>query len=432
MRLLQIGVLAFFIISCNSKGDFIVAEVGDNFVDVNSQVYFIDTLTLKTSTFRFDSITANNPPRFLIGNYNDDTFGEVKSKTYMQLNNGNYFIDNDAVYDSIAFVLDYDGYFYNDTLALHKYYVYKVTDDIKPEENFYYNTSEFEYDPNPLGEITFLPRPKRNVDSLFIKLNTDYGRSIFDDIQNNEINNSEDFNDKYKGLLIEGAPGNTSIVGYKPSSFLRIYYTLQNEFGDDERVFDIPVANGNTFNNISSETSGTLFDAIQDQETFLPSTLNNNNSFIQNGIGIVTRIEIPNPKAIYNIPGEGTLLNATLKLTVKKRTRSQIRPIRDSLGVFIVNHKSEILGNLIDPIVNEQVIGFMNTHQEEFDIVTYEFFILPFLEQLLNAEVEEDIFLAIFSQDFGSSVNRYILYGEENPEELRAKIELLYAIYDDE
>lgn len=431
MRLLLCCFLIMLsILSCDQP-DEIDADVGNSFVDVSSKVFFIDTLSIETSTFRFDSITANSPPRLLIGNYEDPTFGKVKSKTYLQVANSNFFIDDEATYDSIAFVLDYDGYFYNDTLAPHKFYMYEVTEEIKPEENAYYNTTEFEYDPNPIGEANFWPKPRREVDSVFVRINHEFGQEMFESIQTNEINSTEEFIDNYKGFLIEGDVQNSSVVGFRPSSFLRIYYTLENEFGNDERVFDIPIAIANTFNNISSETTGTVFDAIEDQETVLPSSSNDDNTFIQNGIGIVTRVEVKDAKSIYNIPGDGVLLNATLKLTLKKRSRIENRPVRDSLGVFIVNNKSEITGNLIDQLVNEPVIGFMNSDQQEFDIVTYEFFILPFLEQLLNAETDEEVFLAIFSQDFGSSINRYVLYGEDNEDELRAKIELLYAVYDD-
>lgn len=431
MKFSLITLLLLILISCNSSPELPDAEIGNDFVDVSSRVLFIDTLEIEMSTFKFDSIIANNPPRLLIGNYSDDVFGTVNTKTYVQVRNSVFFIDDDAQYDSVAFVLDYDKYFYNDTLSVQKLNIFEVTDDIKPEETFYYNTTEFPYNNIPLGELDFRPRP-RSGDSLFVKLNDFYGASIFEDIQENEINTTEDFTDKYKGLLIEGAPGNSSILGFKNTSFLRIYYTEEDEFGENNRVFDIPLASENTFNNITSETTGTLFDIIQDQETILPSSSNDNNSYIQNGIGLVTRLKINDVKSLYNIPGEGTILNAALKLTIKKRTRQALQPTRDSLGVFIVNKKSEILGNLIDPINNTQVVGLIDTNQEEFDIVTYEFFILPFLEQQLNSQTNEELFLAIYSQDFGSSVNKYILYGEEGNEDLKAKIEILYAIYDNE
>ena len=418
--------------SCERPTGFIEAEVGNDFVDVSSKVFFIDTISIETSTFKFDSITASSPPRLLIGNYNDDVFGDVKAKTYLQVLNNNFFIDDDGIYDSIAFVLDYDGYYYNDTLAQQTFYIYEVTDEIKPEEDFYYNTTNFEYNPIPLGEANFFPRPTKATDSVFVKMNDAFGAELFEDIQENAINNAEDFIDKYKGFLVEAAPTNEGLLGFRTNSFLRIYYTLENEFGNDDRVYDIPIALVNTFNNISSETTGTPFDAIEDQETFLASSENNDNTYIQNGIGIVTRLEVKDIDALYNIPGEGVLLDARLKLTIKKRTRNDMQPIRDSLGVFIVDKNSEILGNLVDPAANGRVIGLMDRSEEEFDIITYEFFILPFLEQLLEAETDDELFLAFFSQEFGSSVNRYILYGENADDKIRAKIELLYAIYDDE
>ena len=91
------------ILSCETDNSGF--PIGEDWVSTNTKVYFIDTMTIKSSTFKFDSLSVSNTDRLLIGAYIDPVFGFVKSKSYVQLSNDVYTIDDDAIYDSIALIL---------------------------------------------------------------------------------------------------------------------------------------------------------------------------------------------------------------------------------------------------------------------------------------------------------------------------------------
>ena len=71
--------------SCNDSMKDITLQIGEDYVDSNTKVYFIDTLTVKAATFQFDSLVVSNTNRLLIGAYSDSVFGKINSKSYLLL-----------------------------------------------------------------------------------------------------------------------------------------------------------------------------------------------------------------------------------------------------------------------------------------------------------------------------------------------------------
>ena len=91
-----------FLQSCSDISD-LTYEVGEDFVDSSTRMYFIDSLTVESSTFKFDTLVVSSANRLLIGSYKDEYFGNVKSETYSELINNIFDIDEDAKFDSILF-----------------------------------------------------------------------------------------------------------------------------------------------------------------------------------------------------------------------------------------------------------------------------------------------------------------------------------------
>ncbi|WP_445958057.1 DUF4270 family protein [Yeosuana sp.] len=421
------AILFLFLVSCEEDTTL---PVGEDWIDVSTKVYFIDTLTVKATTFKFDSIVVSNASRLLIGAYTDPVFGLSKSKSYVQLYNSVYSLDNDAVFDSIALILKYDNYFYNDTIPTQKFNIYRVTQKIEPDDetDAFYNTTEFTYDSTPLASESFLTYPKKE-DSLHILLNNTFGKALFDDIKDNDINNSEEFLYRYKGLLIEADHSNTTILGFSYDSFLRIYYTIKDETDDVSNEFDITFNSSNSFNNISSDTQGTYFESLTDQDVYLPSYLTNNATYIQAGTGIATRIEIPYIEKINDIPGTGTILDANLKISIKQSSSTEILFTNDDLNIYIYNKNGEVLGSLTDS-AGETVLGLIENESSEYNIITYSIPLKYFLDLKLSTINDDNLFLAIYSQNYNDSLDRYIFNGEKASNDLKVKLELTYAIYD--
>jgi len=421
------ATLFLFLVSCEEDTTL---PVGEDWFDVSTKVYFIDTLTVKATTFKFDSIIVSNASRLLVGSYSDPVFGISKSKSFIQLSNSVYSLDDDAVFDSIAIILNYDDYFYNDTIPSQKFNVYRVTQKIEADDetDYFYNTTKFIYDSTPLASETFLAYPKKE-DSLHILLDNTFGKSLFDDIKDNEINNSEEFLYRYKGLLIEADNSNTSILGFSTDSFLRIYYSIPDETNEESYEFDMAINSSYSFNNISSDTQGTYFETLTNQDVYLPSYLTNNATYIQAGTGIATRIEIPYIEKINDIPGTGTILDANLKISIKQSSSTEILFTNDDLNIYIYNKNGEVLGSLTDTS-GETVLGVIENESSEYNIITYSIPLKYFLDLKLNTINDDNLFLAIYSQNYNDSLDRYIFNGENASNDLKVKLEITYAIYD--
>lgn len=403
--------------------------VGDEWINRNTKVLFFDTLTVASSSFKFDSISVSATPRLLIGAYRDPEFGLVKSKVFTQLSSTVFTIGSEAVYDSIAIILKYDGYVYNDTLQQQQFRVHIVTEEIKPDENYYYNTTTFKYFNETIGTRSFIPRPVQQ-DSLHIKLDDSFGKELFDHLQQKNITNSSEFLQKYRGLLIDADDSNTAILGFSPQSLLRIYYTIPNETDDLEGTLDMQFNTNNSFHNISSNFSNTLFDALEDQTTYLPSFSTNNQTYIQAGTGIATRIDFPYLESLNNIEGTGTLLEAYLKISLKKPLSESGLKTPDSLQFYIINQRAEILSEVYN-YDGSTVLGYITQQDKEFNILTYTVPLKYYIDTKAADYNGGNWYLVMFSQQFNSSLDRYIFFSEESPADYKMKLELTYALYDE-
>jgi len=403
--------------------------VGDDWINSNTKVIFLDTLSVTSSSFQFDSIPVSATNRLLIGAYRDVEFGLVKSKVFTQLSNLVYSLDSEATYDSIAVILKYDGYVYNDTLQQQQFRVYEVLEEIKPEEDYYYNTTSFKSADNDIGTKTFTPHPVQE-DSLHIRLNDGFGQELFNQIQKKKISNSNEFLQEYRGLLIEADDSNTAILGFSSESLVRIYYTIGDETDDIKETLDLGFSITNSFHNITSNFSNTWFEAIENQMTYLPSTTTGNQTYIQAGAGIATRIDLPHLESLNNINGTGTIMEANLKVSLKKSLSKKVLTTRDSLQFYIINQRSEIISELFnyDGITP---MGFITQKEDEFNIITYTVPLKYYLDTKAADYDGDNWFLVMYSQDFNSSLDRYIFYGEENSNAYKMKLELTYALYDE-
>ena len=432
-KYLNYGVMLLILIgtfSCSQ--DDTAYAVGESWLESNTKVYYIDTMSIESSTFKYDSIIAESSARLILGAYTDDVFGYTESQIYTQFYSTDYTLDTEAVYDSIEIILKYDNYYYNDTLSPQKFSVYTVEEDITPDEDYYYNVTDFDISTTSIADVTIYAKPQSH-DSLTIPLSDVYGEEMFNKILDNDINNSDEFLQEYQGISIVPDPTNTAILGFSKDSFVRIYYTIPDETADQELTYDIPFNSLNTFHHVNNDITGTIFSNLDDQETYLPSSdpQSNGYSYIQSGTGIMTRIAFPYLERIYDIEGEGSFIDANVEITLKKNSHTDNLSTRDSLNIYIIDQDSKVLSELTD-YTQSTSLGLIDDDDTEFNTTTYTIPVKYFIEQKLSEVNGENWYLAIYSQEYNASADRYIFYGEdEEDDELKLKLELTYAIYDE-
>ncbi|MEM8509206.1 MAG: DUF4270 family protein [Bacteroidota bacterium] len=442
-RLAAFLLILMSIMACSlQSGDIPTLEVGQDFVDSDVRIIVLDTFDLQLSTFKFDSINTSASNRLLFGRFNDTYFGKVEASSYLELVapvaesvTGPFDISTDAELDSVALILGYDAYFYQDTTKTLQINVHQLLEEVIPDEDVFYNTSTLKFDSIPITSKTFLPEPF-DEDSVHVSIPFEFGREIFSKIQEDEINDNEDLRDNLFGFaLVSNTNDDGSIIGFSKNeadTYLRFFYSIPGELEDEEEVLDLvinpssisPVA----FHTIKTETTDTDLIELTDQEVELRSKAADNLSFLQSGTGFATKITFPNIKTLFDIPGTGTILSAVLQIKPLSSSVTDLTPIRDTLNIAVLDVNNIITQEI--RIGTGPVQGVIVGEDEEFGTVLYEIPIGIFLDEKLSEQPETESALVVFQQSFNETVNGIVLQGEEHPD-FRARIIITYAIYDE-
>ena len=432
---LVIFTCLLILISCSTdainSSDF---EAGDTFTDSDIRVVQLDTMTVDFSTMKFDSIDTSQSARMLVGKYRDPVFGAVKTASYMELIPNSYYIDADAEYDSITFLLRPDNYYYNDTLQLNTIHIKQLTESLKPADGInFYNTSTIGFESEDLGTLAYYPRPLA-TDSLEIKLTDTLGQELFEDLQQKKITTYDEFKNYFYGISVQsGADDNGSVIGFSLTSNMRLYYSIAGENEHVQYSTDFTINTSSSplpfFNQISADEPNEYLKTLTDQEINLSSSETDNLSFIQSGIGIATRLEFPNIKTVFDIQGQGTLLDASLKIAPAISSYSDALALRDTLSVFIVDQNNELTSQLISTD-GSAAQAILNRDNQEFNDIYYELPLSGYLEGLLSVDQESSDALILLPSNYNSTVDRFVLNTDINIQ--GTTLELTYAIYDED
>ncbi|GAA3650632.1 hypothetical protein GCM10022397_39020 [Flavivirga jejuensis] len=398
--------------------------VGTDFIENNVQVKIIDTFSIKSGTFKLDSLVTSNTERILLGAVFDSDLGYTTAQSYLQVVNSDFSIDSEAVYDSIGVILNYDRYYYGDTTQVQTYKVHRLLEAVTPDDDdAFYNTSKVKYDSNELlGELTFTPRPNRETDSLYIPISDALGKEIFDKILDNDINNSDDFTQFFDGFtIIPDTLSNSHILGFKAStatgtennSSMRLFYTVDDGDSEDNSYYiDFLISESNYQFNAIKTRSSTIGD-FEDYETIISSDATNDLIFTQAGTGISSRIEIPSIKNINVISSTATTLSAGLTFKPLKGSYDDNTPLKDSLAVYVVDHKNRIL-NQLTTISGSSSYAILSENDDEFDSDTYYYIDLGgYVEEILSSTYDLDYALMIQFIDYDKTINSIVIDANE-------------------
>lgn len=424
--------------SC-SDGNFNDSEfvAGEAFTNSNIRLFLIDTLTVSTSTMKFDSIITSESTRILVGNYHDPIFGTITASSYMQLLPSKYGLDSEAEFDSIVLVAGYDTYHYNDTLQKNTLHVKRINQNLKPEEgDDFFNTNTIAYEEDNLGLLEYYPRPLSG-DSITIKLLNNFGVDIFSQLQDKNIVNQDEFIDYFKGIaIIPDDTDNGSIIGFSKASsrtYIRLYYSTSTTEESTQEFLDIQLNATSVpipfFNSITAIDPIEPLQTLTDRKINLESSASNNQSFIQSGIGIAMRIQFPHIATLYDIPGNGTILDGVLKIKPSPQSYNDNLKLSDSLAVYIVDHNNVLTEQL--SIAGGSSYAILNRNNQEYNDIYYEIPLAYYLEELQLKSRDKDDALILLPLDYNSAVDRFVLNANGNGEN-ETILELTYAIYDED
>ena len=433
------SLFAITILSCGTDTDAGEFVVGSDYLAISNKVILIDTVTVEMSTINFDSLVTSGQSRILVGNYDDAVFGKVKSESYFQLASDDYNLltegsDTNApnyVFDSISMILKYDNYYYGDTTKVQTFTIHKVTQKIKPntDDDSFYNNSALSYSSDPLGSISYKPRPKEK-DSINIKMDAVFGEALFQKLKKREITDFETFSEYLKGIVLVPSTSNTSsVIGFNLSSKVRLYYSKYQGDTETSIVKDFKISDASKqFNSISLDKSGTLIQNLPVSNSNLPSSLTNRQGFIQSGTGVACRIDFPNIKQLKYISDKGAIVDAELILKPINNSYSEKFPLKDSLQIYVADKLNRISGKLLNS-AGSSVYGLLNKKSDEFnENIGYSISIGNFLQKQMLRQSDSKSALILTLPGIAKTVDRIIL-GDQKHVNNKIQLKIYYISY---
>jgi len=455
-----VAPLAFGLLSCSDSGGSLGAGFGS---ESDFNVGFFDTATVRTATVLLDSIPTNTGT-LLIGKYVDPKLGTTESQIFMQMSNGPGWPtpSSSATFDSVVLILPYSGYYYGDTTATTELHVYQASKSFKTyplplfwqyeaqlpyyftqSGGFFFNTSKVAYT-TELGSAVIHPHPRPNPnpnsnsphvkDSIHIRLPDALGSAWLTEakkIRNSYFGSITTFLDHFKGITVKATHG-ASIVGINGKGVkIRVYYKdLVSEL-ITQRKYELPISDASlAFNRITADRTGTLVENLGPSQKLVYSKDTGGETYIQSGIGILTKIEFPHIETLMNTDRFLALNNATLTIEPVKKTFSAATPLPPRLVMFETNKSNQPLTALpIDYRSDPQFAEI--AFDPEFGTNTgYTFQITQFVQLLLNNPRARAngtaLLLSTPATDFANTVNRATIGGGDNAE-YRLRLNIYYT-----
>lgn len=406
-----------------------------------------DTLTVRISTVLADSVRTGSPDRFLVGKYSDPLLGDIKASSYTWLSlTETRDLSKEVVYDSLNLYLYY-SYVYGDSVPQQKVSVHRVTEDLSASK-IYYSNSSINYDAIPLGSTSFKARPDSGG-IVKVKIPGALGQELFTLLQTSTNQTNEILHKTLKGLALIPGDENTTIVGFDGSGFMSLFYhkTTADTVALTYNLFTT-LSNSVTgakykagFNKISSDLSGSVLSGIKPLQP-VSSKETDGKSYIQDALGIMTKIEIPYLK---DLKKEKPVIINRAQLTLKP-DQTIVKPglkMPQHLVLIETDATNKIKRNAIDyeTVVNGDANGY-NSLPVDPQIATfaprtkdYTFYITTQLQAILTNFKKNDSFLltpvytnpasqsggsVFFPQLLSNSVNRIAF--SNKPEDIKLTV----------
>ena len=297
-QILLLVVFGFLLVgSCTKTNEF---TIGKDFMAPQTRLEVIDTFRVDLSTLLVDSIITSSKKIAYVGNFEDTVFGLITSRSFFDLDYENFGeVDEKAVFDSAAFILQFTAKNIGDTLSPMSVSVHRLSELIVPiGKTALFNTSSFDYEPEPMSTIEFYPEPNSADTAVNLTVNS-FGEELFTLIRNKDekVSNEDLFNDYIKGfVLTSGSVMNKAILGFKANTdqlVLKLFYHVNREEPEKKEIVIKMGDIGRQFNKVDFDLSGTPLKNIREMKNEVPAALTGNRAFMSGMAGLYIKCLFP-------------------------------------------------------------------------------------------------------------------------------------------
>jgi len=419
-KTISLLVLASIGFSCGFESDVESLSIGDDFISSRSTLSVVDSFTVSMSTVLIDSLTTSGNTLLWAGTYQDPEFGKVTSTGYYELGvPGSADVQEKEVYDSLLLVMNLSPQYFGDTTSLQSLQIHRVTQELKGDENSnFWNRSKLAYDQNPLGKVSIRPKPS-GKGKVSVRLSDELGQSLLEMLRKKEetITSFEKFRGYFKGLaLVPGNPSSAVLAFPCDSSMKVLLYSHRKGLEKEVFVNTFPVGSKSTFfNNFTADRSGTPISSISRQILEVPSSKTNNRTYVQSGIGLVTRVDFPTMQQLNEMDRKYVLLKAELVLSPVPGTYRQIK-LPSQLVLFHTDKSNRVVSEIVGD-QNSTLAANLVVDRLYNEFTSYTFDITDFVTTEISDsyfDTTHGLLIAEPSQVIGASLNRVVFSDSKN------------------
>lgn len=380
---------ALFFFSCISD-EF---TVGDNLVSVNGRSMVIENVTVELSTHLGDSSVTTGLSRIFEGRYHSSDYGTITAHSYFDFNPPGYSLSefgsgaiSTVRFDSISLILQYDDYSYGDTTKTQTINIYKLLQNIEPDESAQlYNTSSVQAESEPWITHRF-NRPSQyweNDSILELRLPDEFGLELMELMQSQSelLDSYDNFKSWFRGIKLspstedEGAVN--SFVANDNYPLMRFYYSVPGASTIEEKHIDMTINSSSAFSQVETDRSNTLL-ATLSQNSPLSSAETENRVYLQGLAGIYAKVSFPDLNEILKLGDYVILSSAILYVYPVLGTYNAFSPLPANLALNYLDESGKAIDIYADPSTTtvqsgslvEDYIYNKNTYYA-FDITSY-------------------------------------------------------------
>jgi hypothetical protein len=446
-------LISLFILSGCQNTDSIGLDV-DPSTDINGN--FVDTVTVRSSTVREDSVLTNTLTQYPLGYFNDPIFGKTAANIALSLTmaNSSTTFGTAPVLDSAVLVLHYGNEFYGDSTSKFQIEVRQLAEQLSKSKS-YYNQYSFNVNPTVIGSqlVTVRRRDSVKVNQIVtgkadvvktkapqirIPLNASFINNNFLNTAATNLSSQEAFIKFIKGLHLRvneaqsSGPGGIAFLNLTDSSRLDIYYKSTSGTTIDTTIASFPILNG---------TQPVAAQFTHDYTgTNIQTQLNNpatqyDFTYVQGLAGLRTKVRFPHLEKLKEL-GNITINKAELIVSVVGGTDNyKPSPRLLMYTTDIASQRQFIPDSGADPAIALGDIDFGGFYDSTNK--RYKFVVTTFLQDILKGKSKQyDTFIAPVNVTYsrqlgptasGTTASRAVLGSGKNGVAYKMKLNIFYS-----
>lgn len=416
-------IIAQLCFACGDD-DVSMLQLGEDFIDSESGIVLIDTLTINLSNVHVDSIQTSNTGVALVGSLDSEETGEIQSDAIFRLGLCSEIIDDEDVIDSITICLKHNQYYRGDTSQILSFKIHELETDLEDlDESVFYNTTKTTVKDEVIGEVSYRPSPNSG-DEYEFKLNDAFSTRLFDLFLEDadEIGDATSFVEYLKGIVLKSDENNSAVVGFlanEEAINLKMYYhRVEHEKLEFTATFPIEVSN-NQFNYISADRNSSLLSDLETQREDVSSEQTNNTTFIEGGTGVMTKVMFPGLANVFQLVLLDQIIKAELILEPTKQSiESNDYDLPLTLSAYTTNNTNSATGVLLASdgvtelsfLLNKTDHDYEETYYYSIDVTQY------IISELLDGYFNPDfaLLVGLGPTELATTVKNLVIGGEEN------------------